>query len=87
MNIKLSIKDTYNIHKKLNCMFPIFKSKMLCKKDIHNYQLQSSCDVIPIVKEIYMGYDKPLRKEITYKRILKDYWKCYCCRKEVDIDE
>ena len=33
----MSIEDTYNIHKKINCIFPFFKSKIMCKKGTHNY--------------------------------------------------
>jgi ribosomal protein L37AE/L43A len=36
----MNIEETYNIHKKINCVFPFFKSKLLCKKGIHNYQLK-----------------------------------------------
>lgn len=37
----MTIKDTYNIHKRINCIFHHFKSKKLCQKGIHNYQLRS----------------------------------------------
>ena len=37
----MNIDDTYNIHKKINCVFPHFKSEKLCKKGKHNYQLHS----------------------------------------------
>lgn len=33
----MRLEDTYNIHKKINCILPFFKSKKLCKKGIHNY--------------------------------------------------
>lgn len=35
----MTIKETYNIHKKINCVFPFFKSKFLCKKGLHNYEI------------------------------------------------
>ena len=34
----MKLEDTYNIHKKINCILPFFKSKKLCKKvktDMH----------------------------------------------------
>lgn len=46
----MTIDETYNIHKKINCVFPFFKSKMLCKKGIHNYRLYR--------KNIGIGYWK-----------------------------
>ena len=35
----MTIEETYNIHKKINCTLPFFKSKWLCKKGIHNYMI------------------------------------------------
>jgi len=35
----MNIDDTYNIHKIISCIFPRFKSKWLCKKGKHNYQI------------------------------------------------
>lgn len=37
----MRIEETYNIHKKISCIFPHFKSKWLCKKGKHNYQLMA----------------------------------------------
>lgn len=35
----MTINETYNIHKIINCMLPHFKSKWLCKREKHNYQI------------------------------------------------
>ena len=37
-----TIDQTYNIHKKINCVFPKFKSKMMCKAGKHNYRVYST---------------------------------------------
>lgn len=37
----MKIDETYNIHKKINCIFPFFKSKLLCKKGLHSYQISN----------------------------------------------
>lgn len=33
----IRLEETYNIHKNINSILPFFKSKILCKKGIHNY--------------------------------------------------
>ena len=33
------LAETYNIHKKLNCIFPFLKLKFLCNRGIHNYRI------------------------------------------------
>lgn len=85
----MKIEDTYNIHKKISCMFPKFKFKWLCKKDIHNYQINTSWRVTPIINEYYSSYKDTLttKEIIDYDRECRTYWRCYCCGKEVDIDE
>ena len=35
----MTLEETYNIHKKINCVFLWFKSKHLCKKGLHNYRI------------------------------------------------
>ena len=42
----MTIDETYNVHKTINCIFPFFKSKRLCKKGIHNYQFERSKEFI-----------------------------------------
>ncbi len=70
----MEIKETYNIHKRINCIFPHFKSKFLCKKGKHNYQLHSKTITYePIIEED--GHKK--RVEFPREDIL--YWKCACC--------
>ena len=41
----MDIDETYNIHKKINCVIPFFKSKRLCKKGIHNYRIAPLKDI------------------------------------------
>lgn len=36
----MRIDETYNIHKKISCIFPHFRSKYLCSKGKHNYQIK-----------------------------------------------
>ena len=73
----MTLEDTYNIHKEINCVLPFFKSKRLCKKGIHNYHL--GCRVIE--KPITLHKEKEF-EVIQVKREYKAYWKCYCCGKE-----
>lgn len=35
----MTVNETFNIHKKINCIFPSFKSKFLCRKGFHNYEV------------------------------------------------
>lgn len=60
----MSIDETYNIHKKINCVFPFFKSKHLCNKGIHNFRINPKCIGLPIYN-----------------------LRCYCCGKEVKLDD
>ena len=74
----MNIEETYNIHKKINCVFPFFKSKLLCKKGIHNYQLKRK------QKETK---EKSFRCEtealfLCYKTI----WQCRCCKAETKFE-
>ena len=44
----MELDATYNIHKKINCILPFFKSKWLCKKGIHNYglsRMDKNCNI------------------------------------------
>ncbi len=84
----MNIDETYNIHKKINCVFPFFKSKFLCKKGIHNYCVNPSITVIPIT---YAEEDETHTYEITkvtdYQKVYEINLKCLCCRKEEKFDE
>ena len=40
----MTIEETYNIHKIINCIFPHFKSKCLCKHNKHNYEIHSKIE-------------------------------------------
>lgn len=35
----MKIDETYNIHKIIACILPSFKSKLLCQRGLHNYQI------------------------------------------------
>lgn len=74
------IDESYNIHKKLNCIFPFFKSKWLCKRDIHNFQLTRRIEYIPEIREIFEPYLK-YKKHVLYKYDVEEevIWKCKCC--------
>lgn len=68
------MNNTYNIHKKINCIFPFFKSKFLCNKGIHNFEYNSKkIELKPtIIKEDGITEIYRNTKYITYI-------KCYCC--------
>ncbi len=79
----MKLEDTYNIHKKINCILPFFKSKKLCKKGIHNY----------IISPLYYEYKEPTK--ITFRNgtiYMKNNdrtiygLKCRCCGKETKLD-
>lgn len=81
--MEMEISKTYNLHKKINCVFPFFKSKFLCRKGIHNYQFTPICTVIP---ETYIEEDieqvnktTKVRRNIKVDKIIL---KCFCCGKE-----
>jgi len=78
----MTIDETYNIHKIINCMFRHFKSKWLCKHNKHNYELHSKIENIPVITE------KTTKEEIIENhKIWKTYWKCRCCGKEIEFYE
>lgn len=71
----MKMKETYNIHKKINCIFPFFKSKMLCGKGTHNYRVENKRFRIP-------------NTIITREKVINTIiLKCYCCGKEERLDE
>ena len=69
----MTIKETCNIHNTINCVFPNFKSKWLCKKGIHNYMLMEEHTIIP---KIIKNKDSIIQKN---ELNAKCFWKCYCC--------
>lgn len=71
----MGLEDTYNIHKKINCILPFFKSKKLCKKGIHNYVINHKHYVIPQIA-------KTIRCE--HRDLIN--LKCICCGKEEKLD-
>lgn len=82
----MRIEDSYNIHCFLYDILHIgkhhFKSKLLCKSGLHNYQIRNKR--IPLEPEIYQ------EKGVTITRNRFDwkiYWKCYCCGKEEKIED
>lgn len=79
----MNIEETYNIHKKINCVFPFFKSKWLCKKNKHNYEIHSRW-IKPKYPMVYFGV---INDEVKEKYILETYWKCRCCGKEIKNNE
>ena len=82
----MTLEETYNIHKKINCVLLFFKSKWLCKKGIHNYRIKSLEYAIP-KKEINITSDGTKYCTTYYQREIKQYFKCYCCGKEVELSE
>lgn len=83
----MKLKETYNIHKKINCIFPFFKSKYLCRKGIHNYRINTEIRVIP---HCYQEEDYENNMIVTrvekYEYIDLTNLKCYCCGKEKELE-
>lgn len=84
----MRLNETYNIHKKINCIFPFFKSKYLCKKGIHNYILNPKHVIIP---HYYQEEDEThtmiVSKIEEYEHIYMTNLKCLCCGKEIELEE
>lgn len=76
----MELEDTYNIHKKINCVFPFFKSKFLCKKGLHNYQLHRKLKTYRIEYKVEFG------AVVQYKTENIKCLKCYCCGNEVELE-
>lgn len=84
----MKLEDTYNIHKKINCIFPFFKSKRLCKKGIHNYILNPKHIVIPhYYQEEDEEHQMIVSRIVEYEHIDLTNLKCLCCGKEIRLDE
>ena len=81
-------EEIYNIHQKINCVFPFFKSKYLCKKGLHCYLLHNEHIVNPIY---YTEEDEThhyiISKVIEYEHLDRIYYKCKCCGKEKELNE
>ena len=78
----MTIEEKYNIH----CfLYDItrghFKSKWLCKHNLHNYMIKYDIKTKKIVEE------NEAVKITRYKKIFKTYLKCYCCGKEIELKE
>lgn len=83
----MELEETYNLHKKINCIFPHFKSKRMCKNGKHNYRINPQEQVIP---HYYQKMDSTGRmiisRIIEYERIDTTNLKCYCCGKEENLE-
>ncbi len=84
----MTIDETYNIHKIINCIFPHFKSKYLCKKEIHNYRLNPTKTVIAkTYTERNDMSDYEITKATSYQTIDETNLKCFCCGRKEKLDE
>lgn len=76
------LKETYNIHKKINCVVPFFKSKKLCKKGIHNYRIKPLNIEEKIERKDEEDYCIIRRTQIVYYGL-----KCFCCGQERELKD
>ena len=75
----MKTKDTYNIHKIIHCVFPKFKSKMLCRLGNHNYIIKYGKTK---VYEVLYKSNLTGAKETTYiQKRGEPYFICRCCGK------
>ena len=58
-----------------------FKSKYLCSKGLHNYQLIPRVEITPIVE----SYKNPFITITRYEKTYTMFRKCSCCGKEIDM--
>ena len=58
-----------------------FKSKFLCSKGLHNYQLQTKVNVLPIVE----SYKNPFITITRYEKTYTMFRKCSCCGKKIKV--
>lgn len=74
----------YNLHCFLNDLTRgRFKSKFLCKKGLHNYQIKMKVETTPIKEN-----DKvPFNTKTRYQKEYTVFRKCACCGKEIDFKE
>jgi len=64
----VNIEETYNIHKKINCVFKYFKSKYLCNKGIHNYIICPKGRLNYVWKCYCCGKEEVIKSERSNKR-------------------
>lgn len=87
----MTTNETYNIHKKINCIFPHFKSKWLCKHNKHNFQIKSRINYIPIIytpyEPLYLETKEIKTRYVEYIKEWKTYWQCACCGKEEKFND
>ena len=84
----MRLEDTYNKHKKINCIFPWFKSKRLCEKGIHNYRINPRWEIIPEIEEVRdIKANEIYYRFVEYKHNDLTNLKCFCCGKEVELEE
>lgn len=77
----MKIEETFNIHKKINCVFPFFKSKWLCKKGLHNYHIRQT-----VLFTSQKSLDESWHR-INYITKWHSYWECECCGKIKEFEE
>ena len=87
----MTLEETYNIHKRLNCILPFLNFRWLCKRGIHNYQIINKKYFEPkeVVEKII---DRNTHDGITYHTTYyikreKVCFICYCCGKEAEWSE
>lgn len=83
MVVNNKIYDVDNIHRTLNSIFPFFKSRFLCKKDIHNFGIFPYDKIKKVIYEDSTFHTT----EIKYIRESKEYLKCLCCGKTIELEE
>lgn len=59
-----------------------FKSKLLCKLGCHNYMIKIRYKLIKTEEN-----DEPYVKVVINKRRFTKYYECYCCKKEISLEE
>ena len=77
----MELEDTYNVHKTISCVFPHFKSRFLCKHNLHNYRVYAKVIHHPPIYE-QNGYFI----DVTYPCDHVSCLKCYCCGKEEELE-
>ena len=84
----MKIEETYNIHKKINCIFPFFKSKAMCKNGVHNFRLNPQYKIIPHYCQ-EQDYERNIvvSKIEEYERVDLTNLKCFCCGREEKLDD
>ena len=60
-----------------------FKSKFLCKKGLHNYQIKTKVETTPIEE----SYKTPFITITRYPKRFITFRECACCGKKIDFLE